>query len=534
MPAGVLQFALGLSGGNFTGVAQRAQGAITGLVGSSARLTGVGAALGGLAGGFSLVSGVMDSIGRGDALFNLSKRTGQSVGDLFKLQEAFKAVGLDPGQVSPAILAMQRALGGVNENGEPTAEVFDQIGLSIAQLKGMDAPAQLAAIGKTLAGLGREEAASAAGKIFGRGFAGDMLQLARQSGDFGDGLAKAAQQAALFERNAAAFEKIGDSIEAIKANGRSLFAGIAEGAAPGIQRVVDKLNEIDLSGLGKKIGGAADILTSALAEGKAGELLGLSLQMGAERAFNFTIALYSNPAMWKGVGQAALGAFSAAGTGLLKIIPAALALEQARADKTRQLPFAALSRVPVLGDALGLAGFKTDSFGELFKTHFAANSAAFNKLFGDNFKDAFGFGADGAANIKTALAQSLKEAGASPETQAAWNKMVASLAKNHPVGTEEPARGSVGVGRATGLFNVGIDDYTPGANDEKLGKHRPSEVIALERIGAIFGNNRNVGSGDPARESAGSLKQLVAAQKAANQFLAKIAGRRDFAVPVNE
>ncbi len=274
MNAGILQYTLGLSTAGFLGP-------LSGATGGLLRFAGIATSLGGV------VAGVFSQIARGADLNDLSKRTGESVGNLFQLQKGFQAAGLSMDSVAPALFQMQKAIGGFNEMGEPTKNIFSALGLSVERLKGMDAPGQFTTISEALAGLNREEAALAASKIFGRGAAGDMLQLARSSNEFANGMAKSAETAALFGRNAEAFERVERTMEQLKNKGSSLFAGIAEGAAPGIQRFLDTLNQIDLSGLGQRIGSVLGSFTRAAEVGKLGELFQLTLESAFGHSANF-------------------------------------------------------------------------------------------------------------------------------------------------------------------------------------------------------------------------------------------------------
>src|ERR1700744_6347185 len=99
MGNGILAFTLGLEGGKFLSVAEKAERGINGIVKEAIKLTGVAALVGGalesLKGSANVIKGVFDVFERGAALQQLHARTGETVSDLFLLQKGFKAVGLE-------------------------------------------------------------------------------------------------------------------------------------------------------------------------------------------------------------------------------------------------------------------------------------------------------------------------------------------------------------------------------------------------------------------------------------------------------
>jgi hypothetical protein len=125
-----------------------------------------------------------------------------------------------------------------------------------------------------------------ASKIFGRGASGDILQVARDFKAFEETLARVDGQAKTFARSADAFDKLGDTLQALKTAGAGLFTELAAGAAPAFQAVLDSLQGFDLEGFGKRLGNALRAATAAFEKGQATELVSLSLAAGFEKAVN--------------------------------------------------------------------------------------------------------------------------------------------------------------------------------------------------------------------------------------------------------
>ena len=202
----VLQYSLGLSTSQFLGAINSVQGRLGGLLRWGAAFAGIGAP----------ITSLFQQIQKGAALSELSKRTGETAGNLFKLQRGFELAGVSMQSVPTVLFQMNKALGGVNEQGEPTAKIFSQMGLSIDQLRQAGGADALQRITATLGRMDRAGAAMAASKIFGRGGAQDMLQLARSTEDFSEGMAGAAEGARILDANADRFDKLADSLILIK------------------------------------------------------------------------------------------------------------------------------------------------------------------------------------------------------------------------------------------------------------------------------------------------------------------------------
>lgn len=286
----LLQFTLGLATGPF----------ISGLDEAGTKLKGF---LAGMIGLEAVVEGVKNAMEKGAGLKQLSDQTGESIGNLYKVQQGLKAVGLDGSIAGTMLFQMNKALGGINEAGEPTAAVFGQLGLSIQDLKRLDAPTQLRAIGTAINRLDQSSATAAAGKIFGKFGARDFLQLSRNADEFTDALRRGGTQAAIFDRFGRTFEKIEILVSQIKENFSGLFLGIAAGIGPALENILKLSEQIDFSKIGAQIGTFITALTQAFREGKFSQLIADSLKLGFE-----SIIIYA-PAVFEKVGFTLLKAF---------------------------------------------------------------------------------------------------------------------------------------------------------------------------------------------------------------------------------
>jgi hypothetical protein len=276
--AGVLQFTIGLEASQFLHACGLSSGAIIGLERAGAGLK-------------SVMEKVWSSIDQAKELNHLAARTGETAGNLFKMQEGFKACGVDAGSLGQTLFFMQKSLGGINDVGESTSDIFGKMGLSIRDLKGMG---QLEAFSTIITKLGtysQDTAAKFASGIFGRMGAGNAVQLSRSAKEFQETMAAAGPQAAIFARMAAGAELLNRSLFQIKLQLTGLWAGIAEGAIPGLQKVFDYLKAIDLTDVGKRLGAVIGLLGESLGSGKFSEMLSLAIEVGFEKGEFFAVRL---------------------------------------------------------------------------------------------------------------------------------------------------------------------------------------------------------------------------------------------------
>jgi hypothetical protein len=467
--AGVLSFTLGLETSNFLRGIGMASSQILSLAGFAQGLQ-------------AAMNATWAAVERGGVLNDLSARTGESVKNLYQLQEAFKVVGVSADNVPTMILKMQKALSGVSDGGEKTSKAFGALGLNMDDLKGLDAPAQFAAIGQALAGLNKESAAGIASILFGREGAGNMLQLARDAQGFNEALADSLQEAVAFERIAAAADKVGDVLGRIKGKVAGLFAGVAEGILPILQQAFDYLNSFDWVGIGRKIGDSFRTIAAIWQDGRLDELISLTFQAAMEKAtaiftaamggmMEIAFATIGSAQLWQGIAEAALSGLVGLGTGLLDVIAGPLA--------------------DLFGDREGFDARQAE------RKEYSRQQAA------DAAKNAVSGGMDLAKKIGESLHTAFAAAGAGGPAEANLRAFLAS----YPGGSSAAA--------VAGAASAGADVTLPG-NGAKL--DRP-DVTAWEKIGASFGSGAN----EPARQTAAHTRQLVQEVKRTNLLLAKTA-----------
>lgn len=199
----------------------------------------------------AIVDGIVSLANFSDQMSELGAKTGQSVETVTLLQQVFKNAGMGADAVAPAINKLQRALVGVNEDGEPTAEVFARLGLRIDELRKVDAATALQMIQEAIIGL-KDPAlqAQAAFDIFGRSSVNLMAVLKdptafevakKQIGELGAILGSTAEQAGAFA------DAIGPGLE-IKKTG--FMAGFLSGFTGDLKSATDLINNFPAAKIG--------------------------------------------------------------------------------------------------------------------------------------------------------------------------------------------------------------------------------------------------------------------------------------------
>lgn len=447
--ASPLQFSLGLATGGFLGPLAGATRGLAAFLGVTVSVSGV-------------VAGVWREISRGGALTDLSHRTGESVRDLLQLQYAFQQSGASADQVAPVLQRFRQSLSGVGESGENTAEAFAAINLSIEQLKNLDAPQALAKVFAGLNAADRNTAAGAAGTLFGRGGAGEILQIARDGSAFADALRESAAQAGQMERLAGVFDHIGDTIVSLKLQLRGAFLGLAEEVAPAINGILTTLANRDFATLGK--------------------IVELSLTVAFENAVTFLASALTKlfaalPELAKaGVKGTAAGIGIPLASSVARFI--AGSNEQA-ANQTSDPQLAAEQRRNALGWRL-FAAAGEEAAPDLAKQAGASFVKAFKAAMDAKGPDLFG-GTNAAA--------------------------LAALLQ--PFGPSAIAKAAPGIGgvAATNLL---------------AGGGKGAEANALERVGALFGAGAGSSLTDHARQTASNTRESAKAIYKVNATLERM------------
>jgi hypothetical protein len=246
---------LGLDWSNF----QRGiQGAIT----SVQRLAG-GASL--FATASAAARQFVDAIEMGDALVDLNAQTGVAIDKLMELQMAFDLNGMKAEQVQPVLSKMQLMIADAGSGSSEAAAKFAMMGMSIADIQGLNADEQLMEIGKAIKEIQNPAQRSAmAMEIFGK--QGAKLLSVFAAGGMEEVRKVLGNQSAILLENAGIFGKASDILGLTGSKVRGFFVGIASEIVPQLMKVLEKSAKLDFSKVGQGVGKEINMFVAAAQE----------------------------------------------------------------------------------------------------------------------------------------------------------------------------------------------------------------------------------------------------------------------------
>lgn len=460
-----------LNGSQFTGALSGIRGAMGGMLGRLAVMTGGVASLAGVMAG---MRGAIDFAGQ---LTDLSARTGESVGQLAILRQAFDDTGVGADKAAELLNFMQRNLNEVDKYGNTANKGLKTLHVSLKDLVGMSGVDQLNAIGQKIMNIEDPAKRTAvAMEVFGRSGA-QALQYFSDTGAFDSAKQSLGSLPGLLDKNAASFDQIGDYMGRLKGKWTGLFTGIMTGVAPQLEAVMEKVDAVDFAGWGVKIANAGKLAHAVFANGNLGKVAGLSLEYGFKQALNFLFGPLMSLATWKGLGQIILAGLVGLGTGLLKLFTAPIVYLRAGLDKAIDEMFEQLGKIPKLGKWMGIDQHEAKTFQE----HLAASRTRYSFLSDAGDRDgeaAKALLAGGLRDLKTGMAD-----GADPLNATAVRGQLAEVMQEARASLAEAAPAMAeAVAAATSATAEGLAQV-----ETKGGKAEKPLTDQLTRIGGYMG-----------------------------------------------
>jgi hypothetical protein len=406
-------------------MAKSATASVGGAVSSAFRgflgiLKPVGVAVGGLGLAFGALDrffkiGIMSAIEMGDEMKNLAGRTGASIPFLVDLQKLLKNSGVSSMSGAVALQNMQRALTGVNADGEPTNDMLARLKLNVDDLMKMTPEQQFMIIGKAISNLSTSaEQTAAAFSIFGK--AGASLKGVFKEAGFAELGTKQSQLGQSLAKNADNFSKISAKLRDSGSFFRGFFVEMAGAVAPSILELFKLFEGGDmLSGFGAKLGEqirfGVEVLTGAFKSGMIFDLLkasfetaGIVLEDLLQRSFTFASNLLKrlleadvSTAVLSGIGSAIVGSLSIIAGTLVKAFATPIAYLQAGIQTAFESSLELLAtKLPAVASLMGVGGFK----GSGMDANFAERKAGISAFADETITAGFENIADG---VRTAV-----------------------------------------------------------------------------------------------------------------------------------
>lgn len=314
--------------------------------------TGIGSAVEGI----KLIGRVSGEVGDkikaafdlGGSLSDLSAQTGESAGDLLVLKQAFEDTGVGGDALGQTLALMRRNIADLSGSTEKT-ELFQKMGLDIKSLMDMGAEDQLAAISTGIRSLSNPSQQSAASmEIFGRSGA-KMLTFLKDDKALSTARASLGSLPDIMDRNANAFDAVSDRIGRFKMKSMGLWAGVAEGLTPLMDQMTVMFDGVDVAAFGRRIGEVLGTVVELFRENSIGDVLGASLDAG-----------------WTGFLNGAVRGVLELGKIITEGMTTPFALISAFFQTTIEGIMEQVGKIPGVGAAMGLEGFKASDPFDIF------------------------------------------------------------------------------------------------------------------------------------------------------------------------
>jgi chromosome segregation ATPase len=222
----------------------------------------------------AVVQGFSDAIDLGGRLDDLSKRTGETAGNLYILEGAFKEAGLSADQVGTTINKLQNFMQDASNGGERQTATMNKLGISLEQLAGKTPTQQMEIFAQKIAGIqDPTQRAATASEVFGEKLGGKLLPLLLEFPQTLDNVRdRTGGMADVMDESAATFARAGDTIDAVEGKLVQFAAGILSEVIPPLSDLGTSMEEVDAAGLGKDVGEALAPMLVDLADATRGAI----------------------------------------------------------------------------------------------------------------------------------------------------------------------------------------------------------------------------------------------------------------------
>jgi hypothetical protein len=232
----------------------------------------------------AMAAGTKRALDLGGALSDVSAQTGINVASVMKLQRAYADGGIAISRMGGDVAKMQKAIVTASQGGN---DPFASMGLSARDLLAMDPAAQFNAIGDAIMRITNPAERNAkAMEIFGKSGA----KLMTVFGQFDNAAKDLGRMPEVAEKFAASFDRASDIIGNLPAKSDAFFVGFTSGIIGQLLPNLEKLNELDFTELGEKIGNSLSYALEIVTDGSIWEIFAL-------QAEKYITGIQTSPAM---------------------------------------------------------------------------------------------------------------------------------------------------------------------------------------------------------------------------------------------
>lgn len=205
-----------------------------------------------IAGAYKLARALKDAFDLGGRLSDLSAQTGIAVDQLAILQQAFEDNGVAGDQVGTVMNKLQRSITDFGAGLSTQSRAFERLGISFDQIKGKSPIEQFNMVQNAIANIEDPTLkAATAMELFGRS-GGDLLALFQDSGAIEKASVTMGSSAEILAVNAEKFDRISDLLNRASVKFQGIILALSEVAAPKILEALEKFNQMDFAGIGRR------------------------------------------------------------------------------------------------------------------------------------------------------------------------------------------------------------------------------------------------------------------------------------------
>lgn len=238
------------------------------------------------------------AITAGGELAVLSRQTGIAVGELMRMREAMKTVGLNANDAQGTVAKLEEAVRAAGSGAAGAQSDLAALGLSAADFSGNTMEEGVRKVATALRGLQNPVEANRISMAL-LGQSAEAMIDAFGAGGHIESVAKAlGSQAAVMQQSAGVFREIQKAFtqglgffDALKLKVQGFFVGLAAEVGPQILAIMKSFQGggmgFDLTGRGQQFGATIAIMLQAFRSGRFGELLGVMLKEGITDAMAF-------------------------------------------------------------------------------------------------------------------------------------------------------------------------------------------------------------------------------------------------------
>ena len=246
-------------------------------------LRGVVAATAAYVGFRSAYGNAREILQMGADLDHLSKQTGVAVGDLATLRQAFADNGVEPQRAGKAINDLQRRIADAARGMGEGKQAIRDLNLEASEVAKMSPADQFDLIGKRIAAIENPaERTAIAVRLLGESGV-TLMPLFASGGAIDDARESLGQLPEVLERNSVEFERIDTLLGRIPNKSRQFFAGLGDQLAGYLTEPLERLNRLDLTGLGQRIGAFVSLGLDSIRDGTFSQFIHLAIEAGFEQ-----------------------------------------------------------------------------------------------------------------------------------------------------------------------------------------------------------------------------------------------------------